>query len=75
MDQVASELSFGTIQFSCNQLKKGEQMKDNRVLSRTHARELTQTEMDAVSGGFITFSRCTAAPSPDGDQHAGEAGC
>ena len=47
----------------------------NRVLSRTNARELTQKEMDSVNGGFLTFSRCTGAPSPDGDQHAGEAGC
>ena len=47
----------------------------NRVLSRTNARELTQKEMDSVSGGFLTLSRCTGAPSPDGDQHAGEAGC
>jgi len=47
----------------------------NRVLSRTNARELTQKETDSVNGGFLTFSRCTGAPSPDGDQHAGEAGC
>lgn len=55
---------------------KGEKMNEqNRVLSRANARELTQKEMDSVSGGFLTFSRCTGAPSPDGDQSAGEAGC
>jgi hypothetical protein len=55
---------------------KGEKMKDlNRVLSRTNARELTQPEMDAVTGGFITFSVCTSSPSPDGDSHPFEAGC
>ncbi len=51
-------------------------MKDqNRVLGRWGARELTQAEMDAISGGFITFSLCTAAPSPDGDTRPGEVGC
>lgn len=56
--------------------KKGEKMNEqNRVLSRANARELTQKEMDSVSGGFLTFSRCTGAPSPDGDQHTGESGC
>jgi hypothetical protein len=55
---------------------KGENMNDqNRVLSRTNARELTQPEIDAVSGGFITFSVCTSSPSPDGDQHPFETGC
>lgn len=40
--------------------KKGEKMNEqNRVLSRANARELTQKEMDSVSGGFLTFSRCT----------------
>jgi hypothetical protein len=58
------------------ELKKGEKMKDlNRVLSRTNARELTQPEMEMISGGFITFSLCTSAPSPDGDQRPFEAGC
>jgi hypothetical protein len=47
----------------------------NRVLSRTNARELTQPEMDMISGGFITFSLCTSAPSPDGDSRPFEAGC
>lgn len=58
------------------EVMKGEKMKDqNRVLSRTNARELTQPEMDAVTGGFITFSLCTASPSPDGDSRPFEAGC
>lgn len=58
------------------EVMKGEKMKDlNRVLSRTNARELTQPEMDAVTGGFITFSLCTSSPSPDGDSHPFEAGC
>jgi hypothetical protein len=51
-------------------------MKDeSRVLGRTNARELTQPEIDAISGGFITFSLCTAAPHPDGDSRPFEAGC
>jgi hypothetical protein len=47
----------------------------DRVLIRRCARELTPTESQMVNGGFITLSICTAAPSPDGDQHIGEAGC
>jgi hypothetical protein len=47
----------------------------NRVLIRQGARELTPTESEIVNGGFATFSRCTGAPSPDGDQHVGEFGC
>lgn len=47
----------------------------NRVLIRRGARELTPTESEIVNGGFITFSLCTSSPSPDGDQHVGEAGC
>lgn len=47
----------------------------NRVLIRSGARELTPTESEMVYGGFATFSFCTAAPSPDGDQHVGEFGC
>jgi hypothetical protein len=47
----------------------------NRVLIRTGARELTPSESQIVNGGFITFSLCTSSPSPDGDQHVGEAGC
>lgn len=47
----------------------------NRVLLRRGARELTPTESEIVYGGFVTFSICTAAPSPDGDRHVGELGC
>jgi hypothetical protein len=47
----------------------------NRVLSRKGARDLTPAEMEMTSGGFITLSVCTAAPSPDGDQRPFEAGC
>jgi len=47
----------------------------NRVLIRRGARELTETETEIINGGFITFSRCTGQPSPDGDQHVGEMGC
>jgi hypothetical protein len=47
----------------------------NRVLGRRGARELTPAEADNVKGGFITFSLCTAHPSPDGDHHPFEAGC
>jgi hypothetical protein len=55
---------------------KGENMNSqNRVLIRRGARELTPTESQMVNGGFITLSLCTAAPSPDGDQHVGEVGC
>jgi hypothetical protein len=55
---------------------KGENMNDqNRILIRRGARELTPTESEIVNGGFITLSLCTAAPSPDGDQHVGETGC
>jgi hypothetical protein len=48
---------------------------DERVLIRRGARELTPTESALVNGGFITLSLCTSSPSPDGDQHVGEAGC
>jgi len=47
----------------------------NRVLIRRGARELSPTEADLVNGGLITFSLCTNNPSPDGDNHVGEAGC
>jgi hypothetical protein len=47
----------------------------NRVLGRKGARELTPAETEMISGGFITFSLCTAAPSPDGDNHPFETGC
>jgi hypothetical protein len=55
---------------------KGEKMNNqNRVLIRRGARELTPSESEIVNGGFATFSLCTNAPSPDGDQHVGEFGC
>ena len=47
----------------------------SRVLSRQRARQLTPAENEQVNGGFITFSLCTAAPSPDGDMRPFEAGC
>ncbi len=57
-------------------IKEVKDMNDqNRVLGRQGARELTPAEASMVSGGFITFSLCTSAPSPDGDQHPGEVGC
>jgi hypothetical protein len=66
--------SLGQLQRT--QLMKGENMNDqNRILIRRGARELTPTESEIVNGGFITLSLCTAAPSPDGDQHVGETGC
>ncbi len=36
--------------------------KNDRVLSRMGARELTNVEMEAVSGGII-FPRCTFNPA------------
>jgi hypothetical protein len=57
-------------------MTKGEKMHNqDRVLVRRGARELTSTETELINGGFITFSRCTNSPSPDGDQHVGEMGC
>lgn len=47
----------------------------NRVLSRQNARQLTEAENERVSGGFITFSFCSAVPTPDGDRHPFEEGC
>lgn len=47
----------------------------DRVVARRGARDLTPAEIELISGGFITFSLCTAAPSPDGDQRPGETGC
>ncbi|MCU1256457.1 MAG: hypothetical protein JWM83_2756 [Candidatus Angelobacter sp.] len=49
--------------------------KQDRVLIRRGARELTPTEAELVNGGFRTLSLCTSSPSPDGDQHVGEVGC
>jgi len=47
----------------------------SRVLGRQGARLLTPDENERISGGFITFSLCTSAPSPDGDVHPFETGC
>lgn len=47
----------------------------NRVLIRRGARQLTPAEAELAAGGFITFSICTAMPSPDGDQRPFEEGC
>lgn len=56
--------------------KGGNDMNDpNRVLSRQNARQLTEAENERVSGGFITFSFCSAVPTPDGDRHPFEEGC
>lgn len=49
--------------------------RQNRVLIRRGARELTPTETNLVNGGFGTLSMCSSLPSPDGDQHVGEVGC
>jgi hypothetical protein len=48
---------------------------ETRVLSRQGARELTPAEAENIKGAFITFSLCTANPSPDGDHRPFEAGC
>ena len=56
-------------------LRKEKKMKDQRVLIRKGARELTPTETELINGGFRTLSFCTGTPSPDGDQHVGEVGC
>lgn len=43
---------------------------DNRVLSRTGARELTPKETEHVSGGVHTYTMCSFDPitkQPDGD--------
>ena len=47
----------------------------NRVLCRQGARQLTPAESEFVNGGFVTFSFCSAVPTPDGDHHVGEEGC
>jgi hypothetical protein len=79
-----SVFSAGCQEFFCwkfwarstdSKVTKGENMKDQRVLIRKGARELTPTETELINGGFRTLSFCTGAPSPDGDQHVGEVGC
>jgi hypothetical protein len=56
--------------------ERRETMKNqNRVLGRLGARDLTLAEASLVTAGFVTFSLCTAAPSPDGDTRLGEVGC
>jgi hypothetical protein len=66
--------SFGSNQWT-QKLRKEKNMKDQRVLIRKGARELTPTETELINGGFRTLSFCTGTPSPDGDQHVGEVGC
>ncbi|HKV95534.1 MAG TPA: hypothetical protein VJW20_23515 [Candidatus Angelobacter sp.] len=76
--QAATTFSLGQLlACSTNPNMKGENVMNdsNRVLIRRGARELTETETEIINGGFITFSRCTNHPSPDGDQHVGEMGC
>lgn len=50
--------------------------KDNRVLSRIWARELTEEENNEVQGAIHTTTKCSGPtptnPSPDGDR--GECG-
>lgn len=50
--------------------------KDNRVLSRIWARELTEEENNEVQGAIHTATKCSGPtpthPSPDGDH--GECG-
>jgi hypothetical protein len=48
--------------------------KDNRVLGRRGARELTPPEIDHVTGGIQTDTVCTLGPSSvmDGDAKIGE---
>lgn len=44
--------------------------KDNRVLGRVGARELTPRETDHVTGGIHTLTACSFDPEtrqPDGD--------
>jgi hypothetical protein len=48
---------------------------DNRVLIRKGARELTEKEVDLVSGGIRTLTACTIGPTStqkDGDAAIGE---
>lgn len=37
---------------------------NKRVLSRQHARELTPTEVDHVSGSINTLTICSSGPAP-----------
>lgn len=48
--------------------------KNNRVLSRTGARELTEQEADKIAGGIGTATLCTAPNKtfPKGDGDPGE---
>jgi hypothetical protein len=48
--------------------------KDNRVLSRTRARELSVEETRVVNGGIGTLTACTisASGAKDGDASIGE---
>jgi hypothetical protein len=50
----------------------------NRVLSRVGAREMTEQEIDLVSGGLNTETVCTipttSCPNTDGDASIGECG-
>jgi hypothetical protein len=50
----------------------------NRVLSRLGAREMTEQEIDLVSGGLHTETVCTvpttSCPNKDGDASIGECG-
>jgi hypothetical protein len=50
----------------------------NRVLNRRGARQLTESEVDLVSGGLHTETPCTVptatCPNKDGDASIGECG-
>jgi hypothetical protein len=50
----------------------------NRVLNRRGARQLTESEVDLVSGGLHTETPCTvptaSCPNKDGDASIGECG-
>lgn len=45
---------------------------DNRVLGRRGARELTQGEVEQVTGAVRTETKCSIAPKADGDSFLGE---
>jgi hypothetical protein len=56
-------------------MKKGENMNDqNKVLVRSGARALSGEEVEQVSGGLRTATKCTltAAGTLDGDVRLGE---